>query len=61
MASRTKLPVRQSPAALYPGPPRHRLPVETETANRPLRMLFMATSPEDVHPVLDFEVKSADS
>ena len=28
-------------------------------ANRPLRVLFMAASPEDVHPVLDFEAEEA--
>jgi hypothetical protein len=28
---------------------------EPEPANRPLRLLFMASSPEDVSPVLDFE------
>jgi tetratricopeptide (TPR) repeat protein len=29
--------------------------VPTKIENRPLRMLFMVTSPEDVRPVLDFE------
>jgi hypothetical protein len=27
----------------------------SQPANRPLRLLFMATSPEDVRPVLDYE------
>jgi len=31
--------------------------VSTEIANRPLRVLFMATSPEDVRPVLNFEAE----
>jgi CHAT domain/AAA ATPase domain len=29
--------------------------LDTQTANRPLRVLFMATSPEDVKPLLNFE------
>ena len=33
--------------------------VTTDTANRPLRLLFMATSPENVEPVLDYENEEA--
>ncbi|MBL8253499.1 MAG: hypothetical protein JNJ76_07865, partial [Candidatus Competibacter sp.] len=32
---------------------------QPQPANRPLRVLFMATSPEDVLPVLDFEAEEA--
>jgi hypothetical protein len=33
--------------------------LDTERANRPLRVLFMATSPEDVRPLLNFEDEEA--
>ncbi len=32
---------------------------DAQPANRPLRLLFMATSPEDVQPVLDYEREEA--
>ncbi|WP_231954469.1 tetratricopeptide repeat protein [Actinoplanes derwentensis] len=36
-----------------------RLPADTAAGNRPLRVLFMATSPEHVEPVLNFEAEEA--
>src|SRR5437667_8226286 len=37
----------------------HSRPAATDSANRPLRLLFMATSPENVVPVLDYEREEA--